>query len=88
MGISPPVVTEFVDYFAIAENITDVVILATQEEKVRESVVLAKVALRHKYLRIRTHVIPFQDILSTQTNLEFMRIAAKTIKVVIKFFLM
>ena len=84
IGTSAPVITEMVMHINGPEGhyLTDVVILPTMDEYVKANAVPAKEAIRRRYPRIRvhTHQLPFEDIKSTEDNIEFMRRAAKLIK--------
>ena len=79
LGLSPPVVTALVEYIA---DVNDVVILTTENEKVKHGFELIKIGMKLKYPKIRIHEVklPFEDVYTTEQNLEFMAIAAKTIK--------
>ena len=79
LGMSPPVITAFVDYF---KGVRDLVIIATNNEKVKQGFELIKVAMKRKYEKTRIHevIIPFEDVTTEDQNFEFMRIAGKTIK--------
>lgn len=80
LGLSPPVITAFIE--GIAEPISDVVVLTTDNEEVRKGYELVRIGLKIKYPRIRIHEIglPFDDVYTTEQNLQFMGIAARTIK--------
>ncbi|RLI78832.1 CRISPR-associated protein Csx14 [Archaeoglobales archaeon] len=80
LGLSPPVITAFIK--GIAEPINDVVVLTTDNEEVKKGYELVKIGLKIKYPRIRIHEIklPFDDVYTTEQNLRFMAIAARTIK--------
>ncbi|WP_457590273.1 CRISPR-associated protein Csx14 [Geoglobus sp.] len=79
LGMSPPVVTAFVDYIG---KVSDLVVITTADEKVRQGYELVKVAMRSKYPGTRIHEVevPFDDVTTEEQNFKFMRIAAKTIK--------
>lgn len=79
LGMSPPVVTAFVDYL---RGVKDLVVITTGEERVKQGYELIKVALGLKYPKTRVHEveIPFEDILDEDQNFEFMKIAARVIK--------
>ncbi len=79
LGMSPPVVTAFVDYL---NGVDDLVVFTTSNEKVKQGFELLKIALKVKYPRTRVHEvkIPFEDVLTEEQNFEFMRIAGKAIK--------
>ncbi len=79
LGMSPPVVTTFVDYL---EGVRDLVVLTTGEERVKQGFELIKVALKIKYPFTRVHEvkIPFEDVMTQDQNFEFMRIAGRVIK--------
>ncbi|MCA1917059.1 CRISPR-associated protein Csx14 [Methanospirillum hungatei] len=80
IGTSPPVITVGVD--AIDELVTDLVLLATQDELVLAGCDVVKLGLKSRYPRIRVHIefLPFDDISSDDENLTFMAIAARVIK--------
>lgn len=80
LGLSPPVITAFVD--GIAEPVSDVVVLTTDNEDVKRGYDLVRIGLKIKYPRIRIHEVklPFDDVYTTDQNLQFMAIAARTIK--------
>jgi CRISPR-associated protein Csx14 len=79
IGTSPPVITEFLQYMI---DIKDVTILSTADEIVTKSTILTELGLRHKYPSIKTHVvnIPFSDIESHVTSIEFIKIATRVLK--------
>ena len=75
--------TEFIDHFEQAgEKISDMVLLVTEERLVKEGAEVARIALKLKYPKVRVHKVflPFEDTLTTEQNLEFMRIAARVIR--------
>lgn len=80
LGLSPPVITAFIE--GIAEPISDVVVLTTDNEEVKRGYELVRIGLRIKYPGIRIHEVrlPFDDVYTTEQNLQFMAIAARTIK--------
>lgn len=83
IGTSAPVVTEMVMHINGLEGmeLTDVVVMPTRDELVMAHATLARVALKHRYGRMRVHLhpLPFRDIGSTGDTVEFMRIAAKLV---------
>jgi CRISPR-associated protein Csx14 len=84
IGMSPPIVTELVDYVIKVESkfVSDVVLIATSELEVQKSLEFAKAALKVRYPKMNIHVVQlsFADITSTENNIEFMRICAKAIR--------
>jgi len=80
LGLSPPVITAFIE--GIAEPITDVVVLTTDNEEVKRGYELVRIGLKIKYPGIKIHEVrlPFDDVYTTEQNLQFMAIAARTIK--------
>ncbi|GBE54415.1 CRISPR-associated protein [archaeon BMS3Bbin15] len=83
IGTSAPVITEMAQYLNGMEGLflTDMVIIPTQNEYVKAHTSLAKEALRSKYPKMRIHIrpLPFEDINSTEDNIEFMRMVARVI---------
>uniref|UniRef100_A0A7C2NAZ0 CRISPR-associated protein Csx14 n=2 Tax=Archaeoglobus fulgidus TaxID=2234 RepID=A0A7C2NAZ0_ARCFL len=79
LGMSPPVVTTFVDYLG---GVRDLVVITTAERRVKEGFELIRVALKIKYPKTRIHEVelPFEDVTTEDQNFEFMRIAGKVIK--------
>jgi CRISPR-associated protein Csx14 len=79
LGMSPPVVTAFVDYL---RGVKDLVVITTADKKVKQGYELVKIALKLKYPKTRLHEvnIPFEDVSTEQQNFEFMRTAARVIK--------
>ncbi len=82
VGMNPPVVTEFLLYLLKRDFIPrKLVLLATDNEKVREGVVLIEtaVSVRDDFRGMRMEVVdlPFDDINSEEDSLEFMRIAGR-----------
>ncbi len=79
LGMSPPVVTAFVDYFG---GVKDLVVMTTRDKRVKQGFELVRIALKMKYPKTRIHEveIPFEDITTQNQNFEFMRIAGKAIK--------
>ena len=84
IGMSPPVITEMVEYIIQVESgfVSNVVLIATANREVLESVEIVKAALQIRYPRIHTHVVelPFSDISSMEDNIEFMRVCANVIR--------
>ncbi|MEM2086401.1 MAG: CRISPR-associated protein Csx14 [Archaeoglobaceae archaeon] len=80
LGLSPPVITTFVE--GIGENISDLVVLTTENEDVKAGYELVRIGLRQKYPKIRLHevTLPFEDVNTTEENLRFMSICAKIIR--------
>ena len=79
LGMSPPVVTAFVDY---VRNVRDLIVLTTTNERVKQGYELVKVAMKIRYPKTRIHEIeiPFEDVTTEEQNFEFMRIAGRAIK--------
>jgi CRISPR-associated protein Csx14 len=79
LGLSPPVITAFIEHIG---EISDVVILTTENEKIKHGFELIRIGSKLKYPRVRIHEVklPFEDVYTTEQNLQFMAIAAKTIK--------
>lgn len=79
LGMSPPVVTAFVDYLG---EVRDLVVITTADERVRMGYELIRVAMNTKFKRTRIHnvEVPFEDVASDEENFEFMRIAGKAIR--------
>lgn len=84
MGLSPPVVTEFVQYLVEAEKVrlTDLTLLATEEEFVRAGVELVRVALRDRYPRVHLHTrwLRSEDISTKEELHSFIKTAASVFK--------
>lgn len=80
IGTSPPVITAGID--SLDERVTDLVLLATQDEQVLAGCEIVKLGLGSRYPQIRVHIelLPFDDISSDDENLRFMAIAARVIK--------
>ncbi|RLF80052.1 CRISPR-associated protein Csx14 [Thermococci archaeon] len=80
LGLSPPVATAFIN--GIGERVNDLVLIVTEDENVMAGFELVRIGMKLKYPRTRVHmvVLPFDDIYTTEDNLVFMSIAAKTIK--------
>jgi CRISPR-associated Csx14 family protein len=80
IGTSPPVITAGID--AIGEHISDLVLLATQDEQVLAGCDLVRLGLQLRYPHVRIHeaYLPFDDITNDDENLKFMAIAARVIK--------
>lgn len=80
LGLSPPVITTFIE--GIGETVNDLVILTTDNERVKEGYEIVRIGLKIKYPKIRVHEVrlPFDDIYTTKQNLQFMSIAAGIIK--------
>lgn len=79
LGMSPPVVTAFVDYLG---GVRDLVVITTADKRVKEGFELIKVAMKIRYPKTRIHEIelPFEDVTNEEQNFEFMRIAGRVIK--------
>lgn len=84
IGTSPPVVTEFLQYVeeVLRERVSDLTIIATQEEAVRAGVELVKEAVRDRYPHVRVHAVylPFSDVDTQERSDEFMKIAGRVLK--------
>lgn len=80
LGLSPPVVTMFID--GIGEEVNDLVVLTTENEEVKAGYELIRIAMKQKYPKVRIHevTLPFEDVNTTEENLRFMSICAKIIK--------
>lgn len=83
VGMSPPVVTELMEWLMSREiyDLTDVVLIVSNDDDVRRSAEFIKTAVKVNYPRIRVHekCLPFRDISSLDDNLEFMRVCASAI---------
>ncbi len=79
LGLSPPVITAFVDHFG---GVRDLVIITTNEERVKQGYELIRIAMKQKYERTRIHrlEVPFDDVTTENENFEFMKIAGKAIR--------
>lgn len=80
IGLSPPVVTEFID--GIGEPVSDVVLFTTSHPQVVAGANLARAALRTKFSWIRVHLnmLPFDDIATSEQNFHFMKVASSVIR--------
>jgi len=80
LGLSPPVVTAFVE--GIGEKVSDLVVLTTENEDVKAGYELIRIGMKIKYPKTRLHeeVLPFEDVNTTEDNLKFMSICAQIIK--------
>lgn len=75
MGTSPPVVSEFIDWLERhREHVNDLVIIDTQDERVRASTKIAHIAVTEKYPKIRVHeyTLDYEDVDTTERNVDFM----------------
>ena len=79
LGLSPPVITAFVDYL---KGVNDLVVMTTEDERVKQGFELIRVAMKMKYPKTRIHEVqlPFEDVVTTEQNFEFMRIASRVIR--------
>lgn len=77
VGMSPPVITEFID--GIGEPVSDLVLLATQNPQVMAGVHLVRAALsrRFQWLRIHVEILPYDDISDEEQNYAFMKQAVR-----------
>ncbi|MDK2795320.1 MAG: hypothetical protein PWQ22_659 [Archaeoglobaceae archaeon] len=80
LGLSPPVVTSFIE--GIGVKVNDLVVLTTENEDVKAGFELIRVGMSLKYPKIRVHevTLPFEDVNTTEDNLRFMSICAKVIR--------
>ncbi|MEM3795738.1 MAG: CRISPR-associated protein Csx14 [Archaeoglobaceae archaeon] len=79
-GLSPPVITTFVD--GIGEPVNDLVVLTTENEDVKAGYELIRIGIKRRYPKMRLHEVslPFEDVNTTEENLQFMSICAKIIR--------
>ncbi len=81
LGLSPPVVTEFIQYLDLAESsLPDYLFLMTTNDKeVMEGAELIKTAMSLKYRKCRVNTIslPFPDLDRQERVWEFTRLAGK-----------
>ncbi|MEM0203754.1 MAG: CRISPR-associated protein Csx14 [Archaeoglobaceae archaeon] len=79
LGLSPPVITAFVD--GVGEPISDLVVLTTDDEDVKAGYELIRIGIKRRYPKIRLHEeqLPFEDVNTTEENLQFMSICARII---------
>lgn len=81
VGTSPPVVTEFVDYVerVLERKVSDLTLLSTTEETIKQSLLLIQVSLKIHRPRIHTHIVylPFNDISTQETSVEFTKLTAE-----------
>jgi len=84
LGLSPPVVTEFLDYTINIFNyrVLDIYLIATREEKVIESVKVVEAAIKHKYPNVKVTVdyLNYTDVDSDETQIDFMRLVLRRLK--------
>jgi len=83
MGTSPPVVSEFIDYMVGArEHVRTLIIIDTEEEKVRASTEIVRIALKIKYPQVvvKWHTLDFPDIDTTERNMKFMETCSEIIR--------
>ncbi|MDI9633602.1 MAG: CRISPR-associated protein Csx14 [Methanolinea sp.] len=80
IGLSPPVITEFVD--GIGEPVSDVILFTTAHPMVIAGAHLARAALASRFHWIRVHEVelPYDDISTEEQNFDFMRRAGATIR--------
>jgi len=80
LGLSPPVITSFIEGFN--KKVNDLILLTTRDLRVKSSFELIRISLKLRYPDIYIHEveIPFNDISTTNQNLEFMAICAKSIR--------
>jgi len=75
LGVSPPVVTEFVRYMVDGEGlpVSDVTVVATDNPVVLSGLVLVKAALASRFPKIRFHekILPFDDVRSLEETYMF-----------------
>jgi len=79
LGLSPPVITSFL--VGIGERISDLVLLTTENEEVKAVFELIRIGMSFRFPQTRIHevVLPFEDVSTTEENLEFMSICAVSI---------
>ena len=91
MGMTPPPVTEFLDYLAFekGKEISKLVVIETSSESVKQNTEVVRVALKHKkregvekYLRTKFERIslPFDDISTEEDNLSFLETCSAVIR--------
>jgi CRISPR-associated protein Csx14 len=82
MGLSPPVVTEFLQYLILeGEDVRRIVLLSTEERDVLAGSKLVEVAVKSKYPRIRVdmEIFPYQDVDNEERAFDFLMRVAKLI---------
>ena len=72
MGLTPPVVTEFVQYVedGLGQRVGRLVVVSTQEEEVRRGAKLVEVAVARRYPHIKfvEKVLPYRDVDSEESS--------------------
>ncbi len=82
MGLSPPVVTEFLQYLiSEGEDVGKIILLSTEEESVLAGSKLVEVAVKSRYPRIEVdlEVFPYQDVDDEERAFDFLIRVAKLI---------
>jgi CRISPR-associated protein Csx14 len=83
LGLSPPVVTEFVKYMVEGEGlrVSDLTVVVTEEKRVLNGLRLVEAALKDRYPRIRFHEwrLPFEDVTSVDETYAFMELMGKVL---------
>jgi CRISPR-associated Csx14 family protein len=83
LGLSPPVITEFVKYMVEGEGlrVTDLTVVFTEEKRVLNGLRLVEAALKDRYPRIRFHEwrLPFEDVTSVEETYAFMELIGRVL---------
>ncbi|MBW1715632.1 MAG: hypothetical protein JRJ77_07380 [Deltaproteobacteria bacterium] len=83
IGMSPSVVTEFLQYVDdyLDQRVSELTVIATEEIMVRDSVILVEASVK-KYPYVHIHVVelPLSNISTQEDSLEFMRICAEILR--------
>ena len=81
LGLSPPVVTEFVKYMVDGEGlrVSDLTVVVTEEKRVLNGLKLVEAAVKNRYPRIRFHEwrLPFEDVRSVEETYTFMELLGR-----------
>jgi CRISPR-associated protein Csx14 len=82
MGLSPPVVTEFLQHLiSRGEDVRRIVLLSTEEKEVLAGSKLVETAVRARYPKIEviTEVFPYQDVDNEERSFDFLIRTSKLI---------
>ena len=85
LGLSPPIVTEFLDYTCevLGYNVKRIFLIATKEEGIIKSVKFTEAAIKSKYPKIKVDVdyIDYADINTEDAVINYMKLILRKLRI-------